>query len=671
MAPRTTFANLQDGLQLLNQWDQVVADTGNLGIIPCTCTGTNALVLTPLTAAFAPTQSAYANYRQYSAIAAATSTGPLTANVAGIGVRDIYLDNGVTQATTGDIVINEFFVLAFASTLNGGAGGFYLLAAGSTSVPLLNSNRTYYVRKDGSDFNSGLINNASGAFLTIQHAMNIVGGLYLNGYDVTIAIGDGNYPESVKAPAMLTGDWINGGGAITLLGNTTTPANVEIGGSSFSGTSFSCSNIGNYVLDGVRLTSNAGRLIDINAPGVTVTLKKVEFNQLGSISQSSRTQFGSLRITGPVSIISSGSAGSIFSAQIMGNVTLNGTPALVFPVSPIGAGQNLFYANDLGYFQVDTVTTFTNAANWAGVGAKVTLRGFVQINVAQASFPGGTSIQNDGTGITTFNNLTVATGAYFENPNGSLAWIGQNGLKNIFDPTANTANRIYTLPDASIIVAGTNLAQTFTAAQVINATLGIGTLAADCPITINQNTGQSVVPAAGTNLHLVGADGVNNEIGAHAYGVGEVAFRAYHAGGTQTSKTGTPLNTNLFSFVGNGWNTSAYVAGIAFQMRAAELWTSSAQGTFFRFQTTPTGSTTLTSAFYIQNSGGISVGTASDPGLGMIYTNSASFMIRTKTSYTNGAAAGAGTVTNAPTAGNPTKWIPVDDNGTTRFIPAW
>lgn len=37
----------------------------------------------------------------------------------------------------------------------------------------------------------------------------------------------------------------------------------------------------------------------------------------------------------------------------------------------------------------------------------------------------------------------------------------------------------------------------------------------------------------------------------------------------------------------------------------------------------------------------------------------------------NGAAAAAGTLLNAPAAGNPTKWIPINDNGTTRYIPAW
>jgi len=37
----------------------------------------------------------------------------------------------------------------------------------------------------------------------------------------------------------------------------------------------------------------------------------------------------------------------------------------------------------------------------------------------------------------------------------------------------------------------------------------------------------------------------------------------------------------------------------------------------------------------------------------------------------NGAGAAAGTLTNAPTAGNPTKWLKIDDNGVTRYIPTW
>ncbi len=56
---------------------------------------------------------------------------------------------------------------------------------------------------------------------------------------------------------------------------------------------------------------------------------------------------------------------------------------------------------------------------------------------------------------------------------------------------------------------------------------------------------------------------------------------------------------------------------------------------------------------------------------GALTVNVASPMIRTKTAWTNGAAAQVGTLNNAPAAGDPTKWIPLDDNGTTRYVPAW
>lgn len=46
-------------------------------------------------------------------------------------------------------------------------------------------------------------------------------------------------------------------------------------------------------------------------------------------------------------------------------------------------------------------------------------------------------------------------------------------------------------------------------------------------------------------------------------------------------------------------------------------------------------------------------------------------LVTSSVAMNNGAGAGLGTLTNAPAAGNPTKWIPVDDNGTTRYIPAW
>lgn len=51
--------------------------------------------------------------------------------------------------------------------------------------------------------------------------------------------------------------------------------------------------------------------------------------------------------------------------------------------------------------------------------------------------------------------------------------------------------------------------------------------------------------------------------------------------------------------------------------------------------------------------------------------SAAGVLASTSVALANGAAAAAGTLNNAPAAGNPTKWIPISDNGVTRHIPAW
>ena len=46
-------------------------------------------------------------------------------------------------------------------------------------------------------------------------------------------------------------------------------------------------------------------------------------------------------------------------------------------------------------------------------------------------------------------------------------------------------------------------------------------------------------------------------------------------------------------------------------------------------------------------------------------------LLKTTTALTNNAAAAAGTLLNAPVAGNPTKWVAINDAGTTRYLPLW
>ena len=52
-------------------------------------------------------------------------------------------------------------------------------------------------------------------------------------------------------------------------------------------------------------------------------------------------------------------------------------------------------------------------------------------------------------------------------------------------------------------------------------------------------------------------------------------------------------------------------------------------------------------------------------------TIASAVLARTSVPLANGAAAALGTISNAPVAGNPTKWVPINDNGVTRYIPAW
>ncbi len=52
-------------------------------------------------------------------------------------------------------------------------------------------------------------------------------------------------------------------------------------------------------------------------------------------------------------------------------------------------------------------------------------------------------------------------------------------------------------------------------------------------------------------------------------------------------------------------------------------------------------------------------------------TNTTGRLMDSSATLSNGAAAATGTLTNAPTAGDPTKWVAINDNGTTRYIPAW
>jgi hypothetical protein len=103
--------------------------------------------------------------------------------------------------------------------LPGVSAAFALFSAGGVAREKLTANRSYYVDDAGSDSATGLT--VGTPFLTLQKAIDVVAALDISIYNVTINIADGTYTGG----GIVTGPWV-GSGDVSIVGNTTTPANV-------------------------------------------------------------------------------------------------------------------------------------------------------------------------------------------------------------------------------------------------------------------------------------------------------------------------------------------------------------------------------------------------------------------------------------------------------------
>ncbi len=203
------------------------------------------------------------------------------------------------------------------------AGAVVTLSAGSKQVWIgmdatmagwmrekLTAARTYYVRTDGSNSNTGLANTAGGAFLTIQKAIDVVSAtLDLGGQAVTVQVADGTY---TGATAMKT---LVGGGGITLQGNATTPANVVV-----STTSANC-------------FTNA-------IPGMTLSVKDMKLTTTTSGSCLAASSGGSITYSG---VDFGACAGFHVASQSGARVSVLGN----YTIS--GGAQGHFMVNGYGY----------------------------------------------------------------------------------------------------------------------------------------------------------------------------------------------------------------------------------------------------------------------------------------------------------------------------------
>lgn len=222
--------------------------------------------------------------------------------------------NGPASATDG----------AFAA-FDGTSGKLIKAATLPAAREVLSADRTYYVRTDGSDSNTGLVDSSGGAFLTIQKAIDVVGALDISIYTVTIQVRSGTYTGGV----LISGPWV-GTGVVHLLGDTTTPTNCVI--STTSANAITVTGGGRLRLGGFKIqTTTTGYGVQaLNNANITITGAM----NYGAIAHYQiDAQYGGIIVISANYTISGGglyhwsaTATGLISAVVI-TITLSGTPA--------------------------------------------------------------------------------------------------------------------------------------------------------------------------------------------------------------------------------------------------------------------------------------------------------------------------------------------------------
>jgi hypothetical protein len=255
----------------------------------------------------------------------------------------------------------------------------------------LTANRTYYVRTDGSDSNTGLANTAGGAFLTIQRAYDVIATtLVLGEYRVTIQVGAGTYsaPGGNSAVLQIFEPWVGGKGsggstvnaAVHLKGDEATPANCIISCGTTYGVFVNVPIPSALKISGFKFQGTSdGAAIFNNAPGSKIYFGAVDFGSMGSgfskhlwVAQSS-VIFNlneEYTISGGAGMHAFCEVGGVVDLELM-TATLTGTPAF-----------------GTAFVRAESSGVFYSASTWSGAatGKRFQARGGGHIRLYDESF---------------------------------------------------------------------------------------------------------------------------------------------------------------------------------------------------------------------------------------------------------------------------------------------
>lgn len=145
----TIFANLASGNQNLALFDAMFAQVAQIVAIPCTASGANSIVLTPIGSN--PTIAAYAELCAFRFKAVGNSSGNVSVQFGALSSLLAYKSDGVTRIGNGDLLNGIEYVAVYTSSLNSGSGGVFIENASIAAVT---------VNPGGSLINEVIVNNA-------------------------------------------------------------------------------------------------------------------------------------------------------------------------------------------------------------------------------------------------------------------------------------------------------------------------------------------------------------------------------------------------------------------------------------------------------------------------------------------------------------------------------
>jgi hypothetical protein len=312
-----------------------------------------------------------------------------------------------------------------------------------------------------------------------------------------------------------------------------------------------------------------------------------------------------------------------------GSVAMTNTPTLVTPV--LGAA---------------TATSINGITITAGGSGTLTMEGDINTGAAGGSLylqNGGGTIDLRGTGSIEFGVTTTRTTL-----TGSA-----------------TADRAIALPNAAGTILLNDNTATITNKDIVATQLS-GNVAVARIATALASPGTIGNTTAATSVKIA-----NGSAASTALQIGAVSNGIYSPSGAGTD-VGISANGALVAFWNSSWGLVALQPIIPNSNGLTSVGTSglrwsnvfSVLGNFsgaVTCSTTLSVSSTTTMTGRLTANGGITV----VGGTNLLTTNTA------LTDQSSGNTASLGNVSNAPVPGDPTKWIAINDNGTTLYIPTW